>query len=143
MHVLITLRASRSLPGRRRQRGASMTLVAFFTCAGLIAYVYIVYPLLLCTLAVLFGRRSHPDEAYTPTVSVLIPAYNEEEVIAQKIENTLALDYPREQLEVIIASESNDGTDATVRDYAVLGVKLLPSLVRRGKVANLKRAVSE
>jgi cellulose synthase/poly-beta-1,6-N-acetylglucosamine synthase-like glycosyltransferase len=120
-----------------------MALAAFALCAGLILYSYVAYPILLWALAGLLGRRSRADEAHAPSVSVLIPAYNERAIIAAKIENTLALDYPREKLEVIVASESDDGTDDVVASYAERGVRLLPSAVRRGKVANLNRAVPE
>ena len=120
-----------------------MRLGAFLTFAALIVYSYVVYPTVLCILAALFGRRGGADETYTPTVSVLIPAFNEEDVIARKIENTLELDYPRDKLEVIVASESSDGTDAITRRYEKQGVRLLSSTVRRGKVANLNRAIPE
>ena len=120
-----------------------MALAALALFAGLILYSYVVYPILLWVLAAILGRRSRAEESYTPSVSVLIPAYNEEEVIGRKIENTLALDYPSEKLEIIVASESTDGTDEIARRYAGKGVRLLPSAVRRGKVANLNRAVPE
>ncbi len=120
-----------------------MALAAFWIFASLIFYSYVAYPILLWVLAAVFGRPSRTDEAHTPSVTVLIPAYNEEKVIGRKIENTLALDYPRESLEVIVASESNDRTDAIVQGHAPAGVRLLPSAVRRGKVANVNRAVPQ
>jgi cellulose synthase/poly-beta-1,6-N-acetylglucosamine synthase-like glycosyltransferase len=120
-----------------------MALAAFGLFAGLILYSYIVYPILLGLLALLFGRKSRADEAHAPSVSILIPAFNEEAFIARKIENALALDYPRERIEILVVSESTDGTDAIVRRYEKEGVRLLPSAVRRGKVANLNRAVPE
>jgi cellulose synthase/poly-beta-1,6-N-acetylglucosamine synthase-like glycosyltransferase len=118
-----------------------MALCAVVLFAGLILYSYVFYPILLWLLALFLGKRSLADDRHTPGVSVLIPAYNEEAVIGRKLENTLALDYPRERLEVIVASESDDGTDAVVRRFAGSGVRLLSSSVRRGKVANLNRAV--
>jgi cellulose synthase/poly-beta-1,6-N-acetylglucosamine synthase-like glycosyltransferase len=118
-------------------------LILFFVFAGLILYSFILYPVILWALALLFGRRSRADEGHTPSVSVLIPAYNEEGVIARKIENTLVLEYPPEKLEILVASESDDGTDGIVRSYEGRGVILLPSDRRRGKVANLNRAVPE
>ncbi len=118
--------------------------VLFWILAGLVAYVYVGYPLILGALALTAGRpRGRPEDGGVdlPTVSLLIPAYNEEAVIAAKIENTLALDYPQDRLEIIVASESADGTDAIAARYAARGVTLLSSSVRRGKVANLGRAV--
>jgi len=120
-----------------------MALAAFLLFAGLILYSYFVYPILLGLLALLFGRSSRADDAHEPSVSVLIPAYNEEGFIARKIENALALEYPREKIEILVASESDDGTDAIVLRYEKEGVRLLPSAIRRGKVANLNRAVPE
>jgi len=113
----------------------------FWILTGLILYAYVGYPIILMGLAALFGRRPSMDESFTPTMSLLIPAYNEERVIAGKLENALALDYPEGKLEIIVASESDDGTDAIVRRYAARGVTLLSSEVRRGKVANLARAI--
>ncbi|HXI02994.1 MAG TPA: glycosyltransferase family 2 protein [Candidatus Saccharimonadales bacterium] len=120
-----------------------MGITLFFCCAFLLLYSPLLYPLILWLLAVLFGRESRSDGSFTPQVSVLIPAYDEEAVIARKLENTLALDYPRERLEILVASESDDATDDIVRGFAGRGVRLLPSAVRRGKVANLGRAVPE
>jgi len=120
-----------------------MALAAFWIFVVLLLYSYVAYPVLMCAAAAVFGRWTRADETHTPTVTIVIPAYNEEPVIARKIENTLALDYPRENLEVVVASESTDGTDAIVREYAGRGVRLLPSDERRGKVRNLARAVPE
>ncbi len=115
--------------------------ILFWIPAGLILYAYVGYPIILIGLSALFGRRPLMDESCTPAMSLLIPAYNEEKVIAGKLENALALDYPEGKLDIIVASESDDGTDAIVRRFAARGVTLLSSPVRRGKVANLARAV--
>jgi len=119
---------------------AAIFLVLF---AFLALYSFVVYPLVLAALAALFGRASRADESHVPAVSVIVPAYNEEGIIREKILNTLALDYPRDKLELLVASESDDGTDAIVREYEGRGVRLLSSSVRRGKVANINRAVPE
>src|SRR5690606_11676330 len=75
-------------------------------------------------------------------VSLIIAAYNEAQNIAAKIDNSLALDYPREKLEIVIASDgSTDGTDEIVRRYASQGIRLL-SLPRRGKAPALNAAVA-
>ncbi len=118
-----------------------MILALFAAFAGLILHSLVIYPLVLGVLAAAFGRRSRSEERHVPEVSVVIPAYNEEAVIARKIENTLALDYPREKLEILVASESNDATDAIVGRYAERGVTLVSSPVRKGKVANVNRAI--
>lgn len=117
---------------------ALLVLFGFLTL-----YSFVIYPLILALLAAIFGRESRADETHTPTVSVIVPAYNEERIVRAKILNTLALDYPKGKLEVVVASESDDGTDAIVREYEARGVRLLSSAVRRGKVVNVNRAVPE
>lgn len=87
----------------------------FWIAAAIPAYVYVGYPLLLVLLRLVVQRpvRKGPIE---PTVSVLVPAYNEERVIADKIRNLLALDYPADRLELAIAVDgSSDGTAEIVR----------------------------
>ena len=75
--------------------------VAFWLAAALLFYVYAGYPLLLALVG-LFVRRHRPGTGYTPPISVLIAAYNEEEAIERKIQQTLALEYPKEKLEVLV-----------------------------------------
>src|SRR5262245_25490432 len=104
-------------------------------------YHYVGYPLVLLVLGL---RRSEPLQVanITPTVSLIISAYNEQEVIRQKLDNSLDLDYPSEQLEIIVASDgSTDGTPAIVREYAG-AVTLYHYPQRRGKNAALNETVS-
>ena len=118
--------------------------ILFWVLVGLIAYAYAGYPLLIMALSATARPRPAPrilDEADWPSVSILIPAYNEERIIAAKIENALRADYPAGKKEIIVASESDDGTDAIAARYEGRGVRVLPSGTRRGKVANLNRAV--
>jgi len=69
-----------------------------------------------------------------PQISFIITAYNEEQRIAQKIENSLEQTYPAEKLEVIVASDcSTDQTDEIVRGYASYNVKLIRASERKGK----------
>ena len=76
-------------------------------------------------------------------MSVVIAAYNEERVIGDRIENALALDYPSDALEILVASDgSTDATAAIVARYAGRGVRLL-SLPRQGKIRALDAAVLE
>ncbi len=97
----------------------SETVVAalFWTAVGALVYTFVGYPALVWSIARLRPRpvRRAPIE---PTVSVLIVAHNEAAVIAARIENCLALDYPREQLEIVVASDgSTDATVAVARQY--------------------------
>lgn len=113
----------------------------FWFCAGMVAYVYAGYPAVLAVLARLWPRRE-AFEAVTPKVTLLIAAYNEESVIAQKIENSLALDYPRERLQILVTADgSDDATPEVVRRYAAQGVALAYSPERRGKMAAINRAM--
>lgn len=80
----------------------------------------------------------------TPKVTVIIPAYNEAKVIREKVENVLRIDYPRECLEIVVASDgSDDGTDEIVREYEGRGVKLRAFAPRAGKISVLNRTVPE
>jgi len=80
----------------------------------------------------------------TPCVSFIITAYNEERRIAAKLANSLQLDYPRESLEIVVASDcSADGTDDIVRAQAALGVRLIRAPERKGKEAAQQLAVSQ
>jgi cellulose synthase/poly-beta-1,6-N-acetylglucosamine synthase-like glycosyltransferase len=72
----------------------------------------------------------------------LIAAHNEELVIAERLENALALDYPKERLEVVVASDgSSDGTNDIVRRYHDRGVKLIEYIERQGKTSVLNRTI--
>jgi len=118
-----------------------MSLILFWSAAALIAYTYIFFPALVF-LRGLLHRRPYRSAEITPQVSLIIAAHNEAGSIGAKLDNILSLDYPRDRLEVVIASDgSNDGTDAIVRGYAGQGVKLL-SLPRQGKAPALNAAVA-
>lgn len=111
---------------------------------GLVVYAYVIYPVLIWLLSRLFGRVSqppdHPEE--WPAVTLLIAAYNEEKHIQRRIENALAMDYPRDRLEIVIASDgSDDQTSLIVQEYAAQGVTLLKYPQRIGKPAVLNRLV--
>ena len=100
---------------------------------ALIAYTYVGYPALIYLLSRLFENPVRRADI-TPKVSVIIAAYNEQRDIAEKIENTLALDYPKAKLEIIVASDcSTDHTDEIVSSYAKEGVMLHRRPERLGK----------
>jgi len=111
-----------------------MTANLIFWISVMVAvYAYAGYPLLI-SLAALFRtvRRSLVD--YMPLVTVIIPAHNEENWIRQKIENTLALDYPREFFRIVVASDgSSDRTVAIAREFEMRGVEVAAFAERRGK----------
>lgn len=118
------------------QLGAGLINVARFTfwlAAVLLFYVYAGYPSLLAMVN-LFVRRRRSEPGYTPRISVLIAAYNEEQAIAHKLEQTLALEYPPELLEVMVLSDcSTDRTDEIVNAFPDKRVRLMRMAERRGK----------
>ena len=118
--------------------------IVFWFCAALLAYVYIGYPLLVGILAKLFPQPAGSPDGEEPSVSIIISAYNEAPVLAAKIENSLALEFPAEHLEVIVVSDcSDDGTDEIVRNCAGQGVRLVRQNQRLGKSAALNYAVPQ
>lgn len=120
---------------------ALFAIILFWACVAIILYAYLVYPLLLAVVSRFRGRPVR-RAMVSPTVSVIITAYNEERDLRAKLENTLALDYPQELLEVIVASDcSTDRTDDIVRDFAGRGVRLHRQQERLGKTAAQNAAV--
>jgi len=115
----------------------------FWASLALLVYVYAGYPLLLFLVGSLYRERRRSGLARLPRVSLIISAYNEEEVIREKIQNSLRLDYPRERLEVVVASDgSTDGTVAIAGEYVGDGVRVF-DLPRRGKNATLNDVVPQ
>ncbi|MCB0208058.1 MAG: glycosyltransferase family 2 protein [Anaerolineae bacterium] len=115
----------------------------FWLCVGSIGYAYAGYPIILTLLARL-RPKPQPYPPATPSVTLLVAAHNEETVIAQKLENSLALDYPRRQLQIIVAADgSSDRTADIVRQYADQGIELSFSPPRRGKMAAINRAMQQ
>ena len=116
--------------------------VIFIASVVVLVYTYIGYPALVYVLSLLFGRNVRTANV-TPRVSVIIAARNEDRDIAAKLENTLALEYPNDRLEIIVASDcSTDQTDAIVRSFAARGVILHQPWVRLGKTAAQSQAVA-
>ncbi len=124
----------------------SMKLAAeiiLWLSAMALVYTYAGYPLLLLIMSRLRPREVRRS-AFEPTVSVIITAYNEERDLAAKLENTLALDYPCELLEIIVASDcSTDLTDEIARAFAERCVRLVRQSQRLGKTAAQNMAVAE
>ena len=117
------------------------TIIIFWFSVGIILYVYIIYPFLIAFLAKLRTKPAHKRQIY-PSVTLLVAAYNEDEVIREKIENSLNLDYPKDKLEIaILADGSTDKTCSIVKEYAGKGVWLYYQSDRKGKTAALNRVV--
>jgi len=113
---------------------------------GLLLFHFAAYPLLVQALARVRSRplaAASSEAVPLPRVSLVIAAYNEELVIAKKLDNSLALDYPRELLEIIVVSDgSTDHTHEIVSGFADQGVVALHDPPRNGKSAALNRAVA-
>jgi len=114
--------------------------VILIVLIGIIAYVYVGYPAALLVLGLVRPRPVRKADI-RPSVSVLIAARNEAQCIGDTLANKLALDYPRDKLEIIVVSDcSDDGTDDIVQQYAHENVVLLRQDPQEGKTAALNRA---
>lgn len=106
-----------------------------------ILYAYMGYPLLLILLSKIRNRPVTKGNIVS-NVSFIITAYNEEKRIREKIEDTLKQDYPKDRIEIIIASDcSDDSTDKIVKSYESQGVRLVSATERLGKEATQKLAI--
>jgi cellulose synthase/poly-beta-1,6-N-acetylglucosamine synthase-like glycosyltransferase len=121
--------------------------IVFWLSAGALVYTHLGYPLVLWVLTRgrmhSGGRDSNPRPSAwqaddLPSVSLIVPAYDEEEVIAAKVANALALDYPRDRLQIVVASDGS--SDATAERARATGADLVLELPPAGKVAALNAA---
>lgn len=92
------------------------------------------------------GSPMAKNETWTPTVSVVLPTYDEERIVASKLVDICSLDYPPERLEVIVADSSDDGTADVVREFfaerEAPGIKLIEEEERRGVASAANEAVA-
>ena len=133
--------------------------ICFWVCAGLIAWTQLGYALALALLARVLpaarekpraaswrsparGGAHHQSEARgLPSLSLIVAAHDEQHVIGAKVHNALALDYPRERLEVIVACDGC--SDATARSAREAGADLVLELARGGKIRAQDAAVAQ
>ena len=116
--------------------------IVFWASLAALAWTHLGYP---AAIALLARVRPRPPKraAILPAVTLIVPAHNEEDVIERKLENVLALDYPRDELEIVVASDdSEDATHDIVAGFEPRGVRLI-RCERGGKVAAQDRAVRE
>jgi cellulose synthase/poly-beta-1,6-N-acetylglucosamine synthase-like glycosyltransferase len=119
-----------------------MTGLILFLVA-LILYTYFGYLILVLVLGKLFPKKVIKEDIY-PTVALMIAAYNEEDDIAAKLENSLALDYPKDKLRIIVTSDgSTDTTDNIVKTFTERGVELIRIEGRVGKTEARNRALRQ
>lgn len=124
-----------------------MIEIAFWLILFFILHTYVLFPLSLPMFAELFRWRSRrireSKSAELPTVSIVVSAYNEESIIAQKIQNCLELDYPADRLQILIGNDgSKDRTAEIVAKYAPR-VTLVNAPVNAGKAAMLNQLVEQ
>jgi cellulose synthase/poly-beta-1,6-N-acetylglucosamine synthase-like glycosyltransferase len=122
--------------------------IAFWTSVALLVHTQLTYPLCLWLIARAGGARgatagsarpSAPAPPEAPNVALIVAAHDEEEVIEDKLRNALRLDYPRDRLELIVASDGS--SDRTVQLARAAGADLVLDLPRAGKVAAQNAAV--
>jgi cellulose synthase/poly-beta-1,6-N-acetylglucosamine synthase-like glycosyltransferase len=115
--------------------------ILFWLSLFIIAYHFFIYPLSLWLIAK-FKYRRVKRESFFPSVTLIIPVYNEEKIIAEKIENSLSLDYPKEKLEIIIASDgSTDNSNRIIANYLNRGINFISYEKHMGKSALINKTV--
>ena len=123
--------------------------ILFWATLLIVFYTYLGYGILLyiiIRLKRLFVGKPHeaamPDDSQLPTITLLICAYNEEDVVAEKMANTLAIDYPRDKFRIMwVTDGSTDRTNELLKAYPEVDVVFSPE--RRGKSAALKHGLQE
>jgi cellulose synthase/poly-beta-1,6-N-acetylglucosamine synthase-like glycosyltransferase len=119
--------------------------IIFWVCAGLLLYTHAGYALLLALLARLRPLRRYAADGQLPHVTVIVAAYAEAPVIAGRIANLRALDYPADRVELIVACDGSP--DATAELARSAGADLVLELPRAGKIkaqdAGVERAQGE
>ena len=123
-----------------------ITLVAqiiFWLSVTALVYVYVGYPLLVYLVSLVFPKKVK-RASIQPNVTILITAYNEEKAIREKLQNTINIFYPRNKLEILVASDgSTDKTDEIVTEFSKYGVKLFRQEGRVGKTVTQNNAVEQ
>ncbi len=118
-----------------------ITRFIFYFSLVMLFYTYVGYPILIFFLALFFPKNVRRNQI-EPKVTIIITAYNEEKSIKSKLENTLDIEYPKDKLEIIVASDaSTDRTDEIVKEFADRGVKLFRNEGRKGKTPTQNKAV--
>jgi len=108
-------------------------VTVFFLSVFFVLYSYAIYPLCLKMLQPKHNITASTPETW-PTVSLIITAHNEATRIAEKLDNAIALDYPKDKLQIIVASDcSSDNTDDIVTTYADKGIQLVRADQHLGK----------
>jgi cellulose synthase/poly-beta-1,6-N-acetylglucosamine synthase-like glycosyltransferase len=117
-------------------------LILLLVLLILFVYPFVFYAPILTVLARVFAHKGGKRSNDVESVALVICALNEQNIIGQKISNSLALDYPRDKLEIVVISDgSTDGTASIAQQYRSAGIQLIDQPERRGKVKNLIEVV--
>lgn len=115
---------------------------SFWTSIFLLFHVYVGYPLTLFLIAAI-AKKPWTQSSITPSVTLLVVAYNEEAVLRQKIENCLALEYPKSQLSILVCSDgSTDRTNEILKEYQDRIFRVC-FLERSGKAAVIEKVFTK
>jgi len=118
--------------------------IVFWISFFIIFYAYAGYFIFLALSAFFFRRETICDNQFTPFVSMVIAAYNEEKIIEQKLKNSLEIDYPENKIEFIIGSDgSTDKTNEIVEKYENNRIKFFSYKERKGKVSLINRIMEK
>ncbi|HDK27933.1 MAG TPA: glycosyltransferase [Candidatus Atribacteria bacterium] len=118
-----------------------LSKILFWLCLLIVIYTWFFYPALLYLFSrFLNNSNKNKTQSYNedekPIVSIIVAAFNEEKVIGRRIENLLLQDYPKDKLEIVVASDgSTDRTVEIARQYEKFGVKVLDFKENRGKAS--------
>lgn len=110
----------------------------------LFLYPFVIYPVMIAWMARAHRWKTNEEVRgrEVPEVALVICALNEERIIRQKLENSLALSYPAGSLRIVVISDgSTDGTAQIAREFCGAGVELIDQPVRRGKITNLNEVI--
>ena len=114
--------------------------ISFFT----LFYSYIGYPILLFILGLFKKREQLDDSPFEPTVTMIIPVYNEDKIIENKIKTTLLLNYPRNKFELIVISDaSTDFSNEIIRKFQDERLRFFILPKRLGKAGALNRGLMD
>lgn len=120
-----------------------IAITVFVLSLVALIYTYIGYPIFVYLFSLIRPLKVNKAEI-EPTVTILITAYNEENDIRNKLENTLKIEYPKDKLEILVASDgSTDQTDEIVKEFAGQGIKLFRQDGRVGKTITQNNAVEQ
>lgn len=123
-----------------------MMQILFWLGLFLVGFTYLGYGLVVAILLKIKGKQTAPQkdlpDDQLPTVTLLIAAYNEADILTDKILNCLALDYPKDKLDILFVTDgSSDGSEVLLQKET--SIRVLHHPARRGKIAAIKRSMTE